>query len=250
MRRILFEYGPLTVYSYGFFVALGYFTAIYLGLYLGKKNGFDTHKAMECCFYLVVASLVGGRALYVIKYWRDFSGNWQEIFMFWHGGSIFFGGLIAGMVVAIWYIRKHRIPLWKGFDIAAVVIALGVSIGRIGCFLEGCCYGTITQVPWAVTFPSLAGPRHPTQIYSSLYTFLIFLILWFLWSRRKRDGETFITGMFLYAICRFLEEFVRAGSRYGMLTLSQFIAVGFFIAAAGLFIYRRAHAGQLPEPFL
>jgi len=250
MRRILFEWGPLTVYSYGFFVALGYLTGIYFGLYLGKKNGINMEKAMELCFYVVVASLLGGRALYVIKYWRNFSGNWQEIFMFWHGGSIFFGVLIAGMVIAIWYITKHRMPLWKIFDIGAIVAALGVSIGRIGCFLEGCCYGTVTHVPWAVKFPALVGTRHPTQIYESLYTFLIFLVLWFLWSRRKREGEVFIAGVFLYSICRFLEEFLRVGPRYGIFSLSQWIAIGFFIIAVWLYIYRTAKTGRFREPFL
>jgi len=248
MRRILFELGPLTVYSYGFFVALGYLAGVYLGLYLSTKNGYDTKKAMEICFYLVVASLLGGRTLYVVKYWYNFSGNWQEMFMFWHGGSIFYGGLIAGMAVAMWCIIQYRLPVWKSLDIAAVATALGAGIGRIGCFLEGCCYGTVTDMPWAVTFPSLAGTRHPTQMYSFLYTFLLFLVLWRLWSLHKREGDVFLAGMFLYSICRFVEEFFREGPRYGLLSLSQLIAIGFFLSALLLYTYRKIKTVQSPEP--
>jgi len=235
MHPILIEFGFFKIFTYGLLVATGFFTGILLAVRQGKKEGLDPQKILDLCFYILISAILGARALYIIVEHRYFLANPLEIFMFWKGGLVFYGGLLASVVFAWYYIRKHQLPLWPLADVLAPALALGQAIGRWGCFFAGCCYGVRTDVPWAIIFsdPKSLAPLdvalHPTQIYLSLSNFIIFGILMFLRKRKSFDGQIFWTYGILYSIGRFIIEYFRGDERgfavQNILSTSQFIGI-------------------------
>ena len=127
-----------------------------------------------------MAGLLGARALYVISYWEEgFAGKpWYEVFMIHHGGLVFYGGLIGAVLTSVVYVKWKRLPPMKVGDALAPSIALGHVFGRIGCFLNGCCFGSACSLPWAVRFPAehqTAGqPVHPSQLYEAGLNLLLY----------------------------------------------------------------------------
>ena len=183
MHPILIEFGFVKIFTYGLLVASGFLVAIMIGASRGEKAGFDPQKIIDLCFYIMVSALLGARLLYIIVEYEYFIAAPLEVFKFWKGGLVYYGGLISGALVAFWYLKRHGMPAWKVADLLAPSIALGQGIGRWGCFFAGCCYGVKTDVPWAITFSDprslapLGIPLHPTQIYLSLNALLIFAFL-------------------------------------------------------------------------
>ena len=244
MHPVLLEFGFFKVFSYGLLVAIAFLVAILLASSRGEKEGFDPQKILDLCFYVMVSALVGARLLYVIVEYKYFSTVPLEIFKFWKGGLVFYGGLILGVIVSLWYLKRHQMPVWKTADLLAPSIAIGQGIGRWGCFFAGCCYGVKTDVPWAISFTnpsSLAPldiPLHPTQIYLSLNALFIFLILILLSKRKTFDGQIIWSYGILYSIGRFAIEYLRDDDRgfavERVLSTSQF--VGIFIVALSLFM--------------
>jgi phosphatidylglycerol:prolipoprotein diacylglycerol transferase len=153
-------------------------------------------------------------------------------------GGVFYGGLIAAVVVALWYLRHYKMPMWTVTDVFAPGIALGHVIGRMGCLFAGCCFGRATSLPWGITFHSefaaqnvgtpLGVPLHPTQLYEAGAELLILLAL-LATERRGRPfpGRTFWGYMLLYGVSRFIIEFYRGDSRgmIGMFSTSQFVSL-------------------------
>ena len=152
---------------------------------------------------------------------------------------MFYGGLIAAVVVALLYLRRHKLPLWTTTDVFAPGIALGHVVGRLGCLMAGCCFGRPASVPWAITFRDPAAmanvgtplgvPLHPTQLYEAGAEALILVFL-LIFERRGRPfpGRTFWSYMLLYGISRFVIEFYRGDSRgmvFDVLSTSQFVSV-------------------------
>jgi phosphatidylglycerol---prolipoprotein diacylglyceryl transferase len=238
MHPILLEFGFIKIFTYGLLVASGFFVAILFASNQAKKEGLDPQKVIDLCFYILVASLLGARLLYVIVEYRFFLEHPLEIIKFWKGGLVYYGGLILGMIVAVLYMKKKEMPLWQVADILAPSIAIGQAIGRWGCFFAGCCYGVKTDVPWAIVFSdpnSLAPqgiPLHPTQIYLSINAVVIFSILVWLRKRKSFDGQIIWTYGVLYSIGRFIIEYFRGDDRgYAVASLfstSQFIGIGIF----------------------
>jgi len=247
MHPILIEFGFFKIFTYGLLVATGFFTGILLAVRQGKREGLDPQKILDLCFYLLISAILGGRALYIIVEHRYFLANPLEVFMFWKGGLVFYGGLLASVIFAWYYISKHQFPLWKLADVLAPALALGQAIGRWGCFFAGCCYGVRTDVPWAITFsdPKSLAPLdvalHPTQIYLSLNALIIFGILIFLRKRKTFDGQVFWAYGILYSIGRFIIEYFRGDDRgfavQNFLSTSQFI--GIFILLFSITMWMR-----------
>lgn len=240
MHPVLLEFGFIKIFTYGLLVATGFFTAILFAAHLGKKEGIDPQKIIDLCFYILISSLLGARILYIIVEYDYFLDHPIEIFKFWKGGLVYYGGLILGVVVALIYMRKNQMPVWPVADIMAPSIAIGQAIGRWGCFFAGCCYGVKTDVPWAITFTDpnslapLGIPLHPTQIYLSINALVIFLILVWLGKRKSFDGQIIWAYGILYSIGRFIIEYYRGDDRgyAGIFSTSQFI--GIFILAVSL----------------
>jgi phosphatidylglycerol---prolipoprotein diacylglyceryl transferase len=151
-----------------------------------------------------------------------------EVFKFWHGGLTYYGGFLAAVPVGLWYARRKKLGVWRIADLTSPFIAFGLFFGRIGCFFNGCCYGAPTDAPWAMKFPALPHPVHPTQLYEAFGAMSIFAFLYFVVRPRKRwHGQVFAALLVSYSILRFLLEIWRADERGGFagLSTSQWISV-------------------------
>lgn len=254
MHPILIEFGFLKIFTYGLLVATGFFVGIVLAAKQGQKDGLDSARILDLCFYLLIASILGGRLLYVVVEYRYFAANPLEMLKFWKGGLVYYGGLMAAVATAWYFMRKFDLPFWKTADVLAPSIAIGQAIGRWGCFFAGCCYGVRTDAPWAITFTNpqslapLNVPLHPTQIYLSLNALVIFFVLLWVQKRKRFDGQVLLTYGILYSIGRFIIEFYRGDDRgYAvpdMLSTSQFI--GLFILGLSIvfWVRRRGQAAR------
>ena len=262
MHPILFTVGSLRFPTYGALLVLAILGAICTVLRLGRREGLDSGQLLDFSTWLLLVALMGAKVLMVISdwgYYRQFPGEIFSRNTFLAGG-VFYGGFIAAVLFAAWYIRLHHLPFWKVVDVYAPAIALGQSVGRIGCFAAGCDYGKPTTSAWSVVFRDpfshevsgvpLGIPLHPTQLYESLATFLIFAFLLWRYSRKSRDGEIFVLYLALYAVARFFLEFLRGDEDRGfvfhhLLSTSQFVAILALAAALGMALtLRRKPARQ------
>ena len=242
MYPILIEFGFFKIFTYGLLVATGFLVAILLASSRAEKEGLDSQKVLDLCFYVMVSALLGARLLYVIVEYRYFLDSPLEIFKFWKGGLVFYGGLILGVLISLWYLKRNQMPMWKTADLLAPSIALGQLIGRWGCFFAGCCYGKKTDVAWGITFtdPRSLAPLeislHPTQVYLSLNAVFIFIFLMWLSKRKVFDGQILWSYGILYSIGRFLIEYFRGDDRgfpvEQVLSTSQFVGVFIFSFSA------------------
>ena len=257
MHPILFHIGSFRLPTYGVLLALALLTALYTVVRLGRREGIDTARLMDLSTWIIVVSLLGAKVLMVVTDWSDYHSlgdvfSWATL----QAGGVFYGGFLAAVFFSTWYVRAYRLPTWKVFDVYAPAIALGQSIGRLGCFAAGCDYGKPAHSSLAVIFTNpyshdlvgvpLGIPLHPTQVYESLATFAIFATLLWWYPRKTRDGEVFLIYLTLYAVARFFLEFLRGDEDRGfvfhhLLSTSQFVAL-LALAAAGAmayFFYRR-----------
>jgi len=242
MYPILIEFGFFKIFTYGLLVATGFLVAILLASSRAEKEGLDSQKVLDLCFYVMVSALLVARLLYVIVEYRYFLDSPLEIFKFWKGGLVFYGGLILGVLISLWYLKRNQMPMWKTADLLAPSIALGQSIGRWGCFFAGCCYGKKTDVAWGITFtdPRSLAPLeislHPTQVYLSLNAVFIFIFLMWLSKRKVFDGQILWSYGILYSIGRFAIEYFRGDDRgfpvEQVLSTSQFVGVFIFSFSA------------------
>ena len=239
MHPILFELGPLTIYSYGVLLASAYLLGLWLAVKRARAAGVDGNKVMDLLIWVIIAALVGAKALLFFVDFSHFTSSWQEFTSLLRSGGVFYGGLIAAVVVCILQLRKHNLPLWQSGDLFAPGIALGYMVGRLGCLMAGCCYGKPTNVAWAITFTDPAAninvgtplnvPLHPTQLYESAAGLVILVALLALEKRpNSYPGRTFWSFVSLYSVLRFGIEFFRGDDRGfvgTMLSTSQAISV-------------------------
>ena len=250
MHPIAFQIGSFTIYWYGVLVALGFWIGLWNASRRGLRSGLNPEYIWDAGVWIVLGTIVGARALFVITFWKTkFAGQpLSEIFMVHHGGLVFYGGLIGASLATVGYLSYKKIPLWKFGDVFAPGVALGYVPGRLGCVMNGCCYGRATDLPWAIHFPAdhetHGAGVHPTQIYDSLLNLALFLALAWLYPRKKFDGQVFAAYLMGYAVTRSTVEFFRgdyASYWGGWATQAHLISLGIF--AAGLFLFWR-----LPRP--
>jgi len=209
--------GVLHFKFYGLALSVSFVVGTYLAMSRAKKARISEDLIVWVALVVLFLAVAGSRALYVLTHLDEFRGDSVGIFMIWTGGLSMYGGLLAAIVGGIAFIKLRGDPVWRVTDVVAPSIALGEAITRIGCFMNGCCFGTPTRLPWGVVFPpdSFSAtvfrdiPIHPSQIYSSILALLIFLfLLWF--DRRKRfEGQLFWMCLLLLAAARGLVDFTR-----------------------------------------
>lgn len=248
MHPILFSLGPITIYSYGVLLAAAYLLGLGMAVRRARAVGLDGNRVLDLGIWVIIAALVGAKALLFVVDFDHFTSSWEEFTTLLRSGGVFYGGLIAAVVVCIYQLRKHRLPLWQSGDLFAPGIALGYMVGRLGCLLAGCCYGRPTEVAWAITFTDPAAnlnvgtplnvPLHPTQAYESIAGLLIFVAL-LAFERRGRSfpGRTFWMFVLLYSVSRFIIEFYRGDDRgfvFDMVSTSQ--AISLVLAPLSLFM--------------
>jgi phosphatidylglycerol---prolipoprotein diacylglyceryl transferase len=250
VHPIAFNLGPLPIHWYGVMVALGFLAGMWTAGRRAALGGVNGDKIMDLGPWLIAGAIVGARILYVVSYhdtlFRDPlypQAPWTEVFMIQRGGLVYYGGLIGSATAGILYCRLRGLPLWKVADVYAPSIALGYVFGRIGCLLNGCCYGRECHLPWAIHFPSEHEthglPVHPTQIYDSLLNLGLYVALAWLFRRKKFDGQIFAMYLMGYAVTRSVVESFRgdysAAHIHGGLTPAHLVGIG--ILAAGVVLW-------------
>jgi len=249
VHSVAFHIGGLAVYWYGILVALGFIAGLWTASRRGLRDGLRAEAILDTGPWLLLGAIAGARLLYVLNHWQtDFAGKpLTNIFNLRLGGMVFYGGLIGATVAVILYLRLKRLPVWKVGDALAPSIALGAVFGRLGCLMNGCCYGRPCDLPWAIHFPADHDTQgagvHPVQIYDSLANLALYAGLAWLYRRKKFDGQVFAAHLLGYAVLRatvetFRNDYARADYFLGgLLTPAQFISAG--ILAAGALLYWR-----------
>jgi len=219
MHPILFHIGPFTIRSYGVMLAIAFLVGITVADRRAATRKLSRNVVVDLSVYILIAAIVGARLFYIIFHIDQFRDNPLEAINIVKGiaGLTMYGGLIFSIIVSIWFARKRNIPVWRMGDVFAPSLALGLGITRIGCFLNGCCHGKPTDLPWGCVFPpdSVAGsyfngiPIQPTQLYSSLFGFIMFFVLLRLDRKRRFDGFLFWLFILIYSLFRFTIEFIR-----------------------------------------
>ena len=249
VHKVAFQIGNFTVAWYGVLVAMAFLIGLWLAGRRGVRDGIPPEKIMDVGPWMILGTIIGARTLYVATYWKEaFAGKpLYEIFMVQHGGLVYYGGFIGASIAVILYLNYKNLPLWKFGDAIAPSVALGYVFGRFGCLMNGCCYGKPTDLPWGIRFPldtetgeaTNGMPVHPTQIYDALLSFVFYLVLAWLYRRKKFDGQIFATYLMGYAISRSFVESYRGDYTpshiHGILTPAQLVSMGIF--SAGLCLY-------------
>ncbi|MCX5716696.1 MAG: prolipoprotein diacylglyceryl transferase [Candidatus Omnitrophica bacterium] len=230
MHPILAKIGPLTLYSYGLMVALGFIVGALLASRLAPRFGIPPEKITTLSLVILLSGIFGARLLYVLLNIKDFIPDPLEALKLSHGGLAFHGGAFAAFIFGLIYVKRARLPLWDTLDLLSPYIVLGHAIGRIGCFLNGCCYGKPYTGITAVVFGD-GTARYPTQIYSALLLILLYCILRFFLQRRRFKGQVFFLYLMLYSAARFFVEFLRGDNTLFLpgLTVAQVISIAVFI---------------------
>ena len=248
MAFLTWTIGPIPIRLYGLMIGLGFLIGILLAARQANREGVDPDLVVDLGVYLLLTAIAGSRMFFVLANLGEFAANPLDAFALWEGGLVFYGGLLAAIPVGVWYLKKHRLPLWKTADIAAPSLALGQAVGSIGCFFAGCCYGTPYGGPASVTFHDvhslapLGVPLFPAQLVESGGDFVIFAMLVLFRRHKKFDGQLFWFYALSYAVLRFALEFFRGdavrGPSFGnMVSTSQIIAA-VMVVLAGIMIRR------------
>ena len=241
--------GGVKIFGYGLMLFFAFLGSMNLAGRVARREKLDPEVVYDLALWVFVGGLVGARAFFVIQYWGIKIHSFAEIFRIWEGGIVLYGSIIGGTVAFFTYRFLRPFPLRPFLDIIAPALALGIALGRVGCFLNGCCYGDVCSLPWAVRFPEpslpwqahhaahLIGtndhwslPVHPTQLYSVLDGLILTTLLLMYFPRRKRDGEVMALLMVCYPITRILIEYLRSDETvfFAGMTISQNISVALF----------------------
>ncbi len=232
--------GPVTLYVWGLLLGLAFLISYWFGLKEVKKRGIDQEKYLWLVIYILIGSLLGARLGYVLQFPQEYFFNLLKILNFGTGGLTFYGGLFGGLMAGWLYLRKNKLDFWQIADILAPAIALGIFIGRIGCFLIHDHQGIITNLPWALEWPD-GTMRHPVAAYLSLNGLLMFTVLYSLRSRFKKPGQLFILFLIWYGLSRFVLDFVRLGDpQYFGLFINQWVSLIVLLGGIFLFLWRQA----------
>lgn len=219
MFPILVKIGPITIHTYGLMMAIGVAFAFWFVYAQAKKQQLPASRLIDMAFYTVIISLVGAKLILFIGHFSYYTKYPSELFTLARSGGVFQGGLAFGILFALWYFRKHRIPTWKVSDLAGPALAFGHGFGRIGCFAAGCCFGRSCDLQWGVEFHNeyaheltgipLNSSIHPVQLYESALNFLNFIILFVILKRKTFNGQVFAFYIMNYSIIRYFTEFYR-----------------------------------------
>ena len=224
--------------------ALIYMIAIVTGIvvgYLGNKSyKIPVQDFPAMAFWTILSGMIGAKLFHI------FFSSWQSFLqhpihtLFRSGGWMYYGLEVCGLIGILVFLTIKRLPVWRQLDVIGLVLLISHSVGRWGCFFHGCCYGTPTEVPWAVQFPQLPGPVHPTQIYESVVLFIGFVFVIVFRKKFKIPGTIFVFYLFYYSIFRFFNEFFRGDvNRFGFFhySPSQYVAMVLIFSAGCILIF-------------
>jgi phosphatidylglycerol:prolipoprotein diacylglycerol transferase len=259
----LFHVGFIHLRSYGLMMAVAFVVGTFLALRESRRLGLDEDKVVNVILVTLVASVLGARMLYVLEHLPEFRREWTSALALWQGGLTLYGGIAAGTFAGLVAARRMNLPVWITADALTPALALGTMFGRIGCFLNGCCYGRPTDLPWGVVFPhdSFAflefgdQPVHPSQLYNAIAGLLLFAIFQLLRGRFRVPGVMFWTFIAAFALIRIPLDLTRAYEPEAVLlrvgvadvTESQMMSLGLVLFAV-LMILRLRRIAPGPAP--
>jgi phosphatidylglycerol:prolipoprotein diacylglycerol transferase len=245
--------------SYGVMMALGTIFALFAALRLAKKDRVSADTVVDAAFWSVLGGVVGAKLWYVIQYWSHYEDKW-ELAKSFRSGLVWYGGVIGGALCLLFYLRRKRQPILTVLDICTPAAALGLAFGRIGCFLNGCCYGEETSGPLGVCFhhdspafheqlakgliaagQTASNPVYPTQLFESTGALLIFATILLLRRTRRFFGEQTALFFVLYGVLRFNIEWFRGDHERELagLTAAQVFSILIVTTGAAVFVYLR-----------
>lgn len=237
MQPIICRIGPYLISSYALMLVTAIVVCSHLLAREASLRGIKPKFIYNLVFWVIVTGIIGARIFYVLLNLPLFLKNLLEVVMIQYGGLSSFGGLLFGALTGLWLVHREKINLKKFVDLACPYLALGQAIGRIGCLLNGCCYGK----PWAcgIYFPVHHANLHPTQLYESLGFVFIFVFLRLLQKESKIQGTIFVFYIFSTALLRFAAEYFRAAHPAGFwdFSLSQWICLVMMALSASTFFF-------------
>jgi phosphatidylglycerol:prolipoprotein diacylglycerol transferase len=266
MKQVLFRIPGLgvSVYGFGFMVVVAFYVAMILAAWRSRREKLDPVVIYDLAVWFLVGGMVGARLFYVVEYWGETVTTVGEIFRVWEGGIVFYGSVIGATIAFFLYRIFRPFPVLATLDALAPSVALGIALGRVGCFLNGCCYGDVCPIPWlGVRFPretppwvaeraqgliprdaATTLPLHPAQLYSALDGLILFALLTAFYPLRRRDGEVMALLMVTYPVTRFLIELLRddEAALVSGLTIAQ--AISLLLLAFGVLFW--SYLGRLP----
>ena len=247
MHRIIIELPWFTICSYGLLVTLGFTAAILYFLAVTTKEHLSQRLMLNLVLGIVIFALVGARAFYVLIHFHHYLLHPKEVCQISEGGMVLYGGLLFSLAFSLYYIKTRNLFFSQIADCAAPAIAFGLSIGRIGCFLNGCCYGIPSSFGFIFPLTSPAGEcfpyqrLFPTQLTSSLNLFLIGLVLHIFKKRGIAKHKLLLLFLIFYAVHRFFIEFLRGDVRPVILNLTLFQVVSIALIVSSVIIWWRVN---------
>jgi phosphatidylglycerol:prolipoprotein diacylglycerol transferase len=247
MHPEILRIGVLHLKFYGLALTLSFLLGTHLAMRRARRVHVPEDLIVWLALIILLLAVAGSRALYVLTHLSEFRGDFAGVFMIWAGGLSMYGGVLIAILGGLAFIKSQGYPVWKVADVVAPSIALGEAITRIGCFMNGCCFGTPTSLPWGVVFPDDSFSAavfgglsiHPSQLYSSGLAFMVFVFLLWFEKRKKFEGQLFWTCVLVLAVARALVDFTRYYGdgdyigRLGYLRFNnnQLIAVGLIVSS-------------------
>lgn len=257
-------WGPIPIHGYGLMVVIGFLLGCWVSTRVARRRGLPEFM-YDLGLVMLLTGVLGGRAFYFIQFYDTaFAGSsapFLEFFKIWKGGLVFYGAAITGFLGGLVFLWRRKLPIPDCLDVAAIGTPLAMGIGRIGCFLNGCCFGKVCEAsyPLGVRFPlesparashlarGLLGgheaaslPVHPVQLYQSAHDIIIFgLLFWYLRRPESPRGAGMPLLFTLYGIGRFLLEGLRGdhSATFTGLTVSQNLSVALFVVFGAAFVY-------------
>jgi phosphatidylglycerol:prolipoprotein diacylglycerol transferase len=242
MRPVLFHIGSFPVYSYGVMLFLAFLAAIFVARAELNRRGLDGSAIYLIASVAAITGVIGARIFYVLGNLEAFSGDWGRVFDLNMRGLVFYGGLALAVPSCILLIRRMKLPVGAVSDAVGLGIPLALAIARVGCFLNGCCGGKPSGLPWAVTFPGSATPVHPVQLYEMILDLAAFGFLLWMRKRLRRDWDLFLLSLASYGLIRFVMEFFRVHTDPNAAIFFQVVSMILFVSCSGAVVLRNRRA--------
>ncbi len=245
MKSELFNIFGLSVHAYGLMLSIAFLVGIIGISREARRYNLSTDNIVDLATWILIGAVIGARLIYVLTEIKFFlTRPWWEVIMINSGGLAFHGGLLGGFGAGFWFTKLKNIHPWQLSDLVAPFIALGYSIVRLGCFLNGCCYGKVSQLPWAMKCSAHDDLlRQPTQLYSMLGSLIIFAILYRLRKHRQFSGFLFLLYIGLYGVMRFIVEIFRESPMiFSWLSIAQLVCILMFLGSfTAIFIIKQRY---------
>lgn len=271
----LFSIGPIHVHAYGFMMAMGFVAGLLHWIWLGRDRGYSRATCTDLMILVMVSGILGGRLAFVLENLDRFLESPGEIVRLDQGGLVFYGGLALAALAVLLFARRRKLAFVPLVDFTLTAVPLSHAFGRIGCFLNSCCYGARCasagcglafpkfSLPWHAHYQAgLIGPQapaslpvHPVQLYEAGFNLVVYVLLLWLYRHNKRAGLVSAAYLVLYATGRFMLEFLRGdhAERAGLagLSVGQLVSLPLFgvgLVLFGILMFRAHHPGKVPGP--